>query len=190
LGLIADSPPVRAQDSTKTSSAMENDYFGEPNPDAPSQLSVFDFLIGRWSCEVTVIQEDGSETTLQATWTGRYILDGYVIADEYRMKDAKGGLVMLGENYRAYDTSKDTWNMKWLEALSGTWLDLAPERLGGVISDENAVEYKMEYNPGEIHRIRFSEITDDSFTWTVDISTDGEESWNRSVMTIRAARIK
>jgi hypothetical protein len=111
---------------------MDSANYGKPNPNAPSQLSTFAFLIGKWNCEVTLKQEDGNSSQLQATWEGRYILDGYVIADEYRMVDASGNLLMLGMNYRAYDSETNSWNIKWLEALSGTWLELGPQKLGGV----------------------------------------------------------
>lgn len=163
--------------------------YGEPNPDAPEQLAVFDFLVGKWSCEVTVRHEDGTISRLEAEWTGRYILDGYVIVDEYRMTDVAGKLVMSGMNYRAYDTEADAWNMKWLEGISGSWLDLAPRELGGVKVDDSTIEFKVDYKAGEIHRIAFEDITDNSFTWTVDISNDGGKSWNQSVTTIRATRV-
>jgi len=46
---------------------------------------------------------------------------------------------VLGINMRAYDSKKKTWNMKWLNALAGTWVDLGPEKLGGVAVDEKAI---------------------------------------------------
>ncbi|MCZ6671667.1 MAG: hypothetical protein O7C75_01885, partial [Verrucomicrobia bacterium] len=90
---------------------MDSTNYGKPNPNAPIQLSTFAFLIGKWNCEVTLKQEDGSFSQLQAMWEGRYILDGYVIADEYRMVDASGKLLMLGMNYRAYDSEINSWNI-------------------------------------------------------------------------------
>lgn len=160
------------------------------NPDAPNQLSAFEFLLGTWDCKATVEQEDGTHSTLHATWKGQTILDGYVIADEYRMLDSEGNLVMLGMNYRAYDSNAKTWKMKWLEALSGTWLDLGTQNLGGVRITDSAIMYKAEFKPGELHRMSFADISENSFTWRVDISTDGGQHWNEAVMTIRAHRSK
>lgn len=77
---------------------MNSTNYGKPNPNAPGQLSTFAFLIGKWTCEVAIKQADGSTSRLQATWEGHYILDGYVIADEYRMVDTSGNLLMLGMN--------------------------------------------------------------------------------------------
>lgn len=158
------------------------------NPNAPKQLAAFDFLIGKWNCKVTVKQQDGTTSKLQAIWEGHYILDGYVIADEYRMEDSTGTLMMLGMNLRAYDPETNTWNMKWLEALSGTWLDLGTQELGGVQITDSTIVYKAKFKPGELHRIKFTDITENHFTWSVDISTDGGQKWNESVMIIQANR--
>ena len=55
--------------------------YGNPNPKAPPELSQFAFIIGKWRCDVRAKGENGTWQTYQATWVGRYILDGYVIAD-------------------------------------------------------------------------------------------------------------
>ena len=91
--------------------------FGEANPNAPAALSRFAFLIGRWRCEARVRLPNGEWQTLQATWLGRFILDGYAIADEYRMTGSSGELIVLGMNLRTYDATKQTWNIKWLHAF-------------------------------------------------------------------------
>ncbi len=169
---------------------MDSTYYGKPNANAPGQLSAFAFLIGKWNCGVTLKQEDGSSSQLQATWEGRYILDGYVIADEYKMFDASGNLLMLGMNYRAYNSETNSWNMKWLKALSGTWLELGPQKLGGVNISDSSIIFKAEFKPGELHRIKFSNISEEHFTWSVDISTDNGQTWKDSVMNIQANRVQ
>src|SRR4029077_1232245 len=71
--------------------APENDHpmdqvgqgFGQANPNAPASLSRFAFLIGRWRCKARVRLANGEWQTLHATWLGRFVLDGYAIADEY-----------------------------------------------------------------------------------------------------------
>jgi len=115
--------------------------FGKPNPDAPAALSRFAFLIGRWRCEAKVRSANGEWQTLEATWLGRFILDGHAIADEYRMIGSSGDLIVLGMNLRTYDASKQMWNIKWLNALAGTWVDLGPEELGGVRFDGQSIIY-------------------------------------------------
>jgi hypothetical protein len=113
--------------------------YAKPNPDAPPELYRFAFLIGTWRCEGNLKREDGTWESLRAIWEGRYILDGYAIADEYRMTTLAGELLVLGINMRTYDSKKKAWNMKWLNALAGTWVNLGPEELGGVTADEKAI---------------------------------------------------
>lgn len=76
--------------------------FGEPNPNAPAALSRFAFLIGKWQFEASARLADGEWQTFRGTWLGRFILDGYAIADEYRMTGASGELIVLGLNLRTY----------------------------------------------------------------------------------------
>src|ERR671922_353575 len=120
------------------------DQVGKPNPNAPAALSRFAFLIGNWRCEAKVRLANGEWQTLQATWVGRFILDGYAIADEYRMTGSSGEVIVLGLNLRTYDATKQNWNMKWLNALAGTWVDLGPEELGGVHFDGRSITYVLK----------------------------------------------
>jgi hypothetical protein len=162
--------------------------FGKPNPNAPAELARFAFLIGSWRCEAKVKSADGEWQAFQATWLGRYILDGYVIADEYRMTDSSGELVVLGVNLRTYDATKQTWNIKWLQALAGTWTDLGPGELGGVTFDGQSVIYAFK-EPMVAHaytRATYTNISATHFTWRGESSNDGD-AWNE-FMVIEAYR--
>ena len=64
-------------------------------------------------------------------------------------------LMVLGMNVRTYDATKQTWNIKWLNALAGTWVDLGPEELGGVTFDGHS----------EKHFTWRGEKSDDRKTW-------------------------
>jgi hypothetical protein len=83
----------------------ENTY-GNRNANAPAELYRFAFLIGTWRGEARLKREDGTWDKLEAAWEGRYILDGYAIADEYRMAAVGGGLLVLGLNLRSYDAKR------------------------------------------------------------------------------------
>jgi hypothetical protein len=161
--------------------------YGKPNPDAPAELSQFAFLIGRWRCESKVKGPDGVWTTYRATWVGRYILDGYVIADEYRMTTPTGELLVLGINLRSYGAKK-IWTMKWLNALAGTWVDLGPEELGGVKIGKESISYSFK-EPVAAHaftRATYTNISENHFTWRGEKSNDGK-SWEE-FMVIEAYR--
>jgi len=164
--------------------------FGKPNPDAPAALSRFAFLIGRWRCEAKVRSANGEWQTLEATWLGRFILDGHAIADEYRMIGSSGDLIVLGMNLRTYDASKQMWNIKWLNALAGTWVDLGPEELGGVRFDGQSIIYAFR-EPVAAHaytRATYTNISKTRFTWRGERSDDGK-AWSE-FMVVEAYRSK
>ena len=148
--------------------------FGTLNPKAPRALSRFAFLIGEFRCSAKIKMDSGHWQNFQASWHGRYVLEGYVIADEYRMTDAAGALLVLGTNFRAYDASRRTWNIKWLNALAGTWTDLSSAELGGVRFDGPTVTYAFK-EPTAAHaytRATYTSFSNDHFTWRGDKSTD------------------
>ena len=153
--------------------------FGKPNPNAPAALSRFAFLIGRWRCEAKVRSANGEWQTFQATWLGRFILDGHAIADEYRMTGPSGELMVLGMNFRTYDASKQTWNIKWLNALAGTWTDLAPSEFGAVRFDGPSIIYAFkEPMAGHAYtRATYTNISQKHFTWRGEKSDDGK-AWS------------
>jgi hypothetical protein len=156
--------------------------FGKLNPNAPAELSRFSFLIGNWRFDAKVKVADGQWHSFKGTWLGRYILDGYAIADEYRMTDLSGTLIVLGLNLRAYDASKQTWNIKWLNALTGTWMNLAPSELGGVKFNGQSITYGFkELAPVDAAhaytRATYASISNTHFTWRGEKSDDGN-AWS------------
>jgi hypothetical protein len=164
--------------------------YGKLNPNAPPELSRFAFLIGEWRCDAELKRGDGTWESLKATWEGRPILDGYVIADEYRMTTSADELLVLGINLRSYDATKKTWSMKWLNALGGTWVDLGTEELGGVKIDEKGIMYCTK-EPVASHvftRSTYTDISDNRFTWRGETSDDGK-AWEE-FMVIEAYRSK
>jgi hypothetical protein len=164
--------------------------FGKPNPNAPAALSQFAFLVGRWRCDVKVRAANGDWQTLHATWIGRFILDGHAIADEYRMAGLSGEPIVLGVNLRTYDASKQVWNMKWMNALAGTWVDLGPKELGGVKFDGQSIVYAFRepMAPHTYTRATYTNMSKSRFTWRGEMSDDGA-AWSE-FMVIEAYRSK
>jgi hypothetical protein len=162
--------------------------FGEPNSNAPPALSRFAFLIGKWLCEAKVRLANGEWRTFEATWLGRFILDGYAIADRYRMTGSAGEVIVLGMNFRSYDPATQTWNIKWLNALTGTWNDLGSEDLGGVKFDGPSVSYvfREPVAARPYTRATYTNISKTHFTWRGEKSEDGK-AWSE-FMVVEAYR--
>lgn len=156
----------------------DNPSYGTIHPDAPVELAYFAFLIGNYDCDARLKATDGSWQNLKATWEGKYILDGHVIADDYRMMTPAGELMVLGTNFRSYDAARKTWNIKWLNALTGTWLDLGTPELGGVHIDERGIHYIAKEAPdaSTLSRAIYANISARHFTWRGEHSADGT-SW-------------
>ena len=167
-----------------------NKEHGSPNSKAPPELSQFAFLIGKWRCEVRLRGEDGTWQPYQATWVGRYILDGYVIADEYRMIGQTGELIVHGMNFRSYSVEEKTWVMRWLNA-TGFWLELGPEKLGGVRVTPKTITFNFidTFAPDSLTRVTFSNIAETHFIWSSERSLDQGKTW-AEFMVIEAHRNK
>lgn len=178
--------------SQKDAQAMNHaKEYGNPNPKAPPELSQFAFIIGKWRCDVRLKGEDGTWQPYQATWVGRYILDGHVIADEYRMTNQTGELIVHGMNFRSYSVEKKTWVMRWLSATSSFWLELGPEKLGGVRVTSKTITFNFidTFAPEALTRVTFSNISERNFTWSGERSLDQGKTW-AEFMVIEAHRTK
>ena len=159
--------------------AQSDQDFGRLNTKAPAELSRFAFLIGKWDCEAKLMSANGTWQTYKAAWLGRYILDGYAIAEEYRMFGLSGELIVLGMNFRTYDAAKRTWNIRWLNGLAGDWTDLVSEQLGGVKIDGSSIVYAFK-EPVAGHAYTRATYTTHSrthFTWRGERSDDAK-SWS------------
>lgn len=161
---------------------------GKLNPHAPAALSRFAFLVGRWRCEAKINTASGESQVFHASWLGRFILDGYAIADEYRMTSSSGELIVLGMNFRAFDAARQSWNIKWLNALAGRWTDLVSEEFGGVKFDGDSISYAFK-EPAASHaytRATYTNISKTRFTWLGDKSDDAK-TWSE-FMVVEAHR--
>jgi hypothetical protein len=168
--------------------AHGDEDFGKLNPKAPAELARFAFLIGKWHCEAQLMSANGMWQTYEAAWIGRLILDGYAIADEYRMWGASGELIVLGMNFRTYDADKQIWNIRWLSGLTGSWTNLVSEQLGGVRTNGQSIMYAFK-EPVAGHAYTRATYTNHSrthFSWRGEKSDDGK-NWSE-FMVVEAHR--
>lgn len=153
--------------------------FGRLSPQAPPELAAFAFLIGSWQCNARIKTAAGDWQRFEAEWTGRFILDGHAIADEYRMTTLSGDLIVLGMNVRSFDPASRSWNIRWLNALTGAWTNLVSPALGGVQIDDTLFEgssityaFCEPTAPHPYTRATYTTHSPTHFTWKGDQSTD------------------
>lgn len=160
-----------------------NSSFGKASPNAPPELSAFAFLIGSFQCNARIKTPAGDWQRFEAQWHGRYILDGRAISDEYRMNTLSGDLVVLGMNLRSYDAAAHTWNIRWLNGLTGGWTDLVSPELGGVHVNGSVATYAFK-EPSAAHpytRATYTTHSPTHFTWKGDQSTDAR-TWSEFML--------
>jgi hypothetical protein len=160
----------------------------KPNPKAPTALSHFAFLIGQWRFYAKFKSPKGYWQTFHGTWFGRYIADGHAVADEYKMFDADGEVLVLGINFRVYDTAKQIWSIKWLDARAGTWTDLTSVEFGGVKFEGQSVSYIFREPLGAsagwtaaYTRAICTSLSPTLFTWHGE-NSDDMKTWDELVI--------
>lgn len=161
--------------------------YGTPNPNAPTELKTFGQLIGKWSVETTFTDRNGSTQKSTGTWTFYYILEGMAIADDYDAKTTDGQR-FYGTTYRLYNPGSKKWECKWICATPLYWMDIeGPAATGkNILLDGRVVP--TDGNP-ILSKIRFTDITANSFTWKSDVSYDGGKTWAKDRGLIKARRI-
>jgi len=88
-----------------------------------------------------------------------------------------GKPIVLGMNFRVYDSAQQVWNIKWLNALDGTWTDLTSEQFGGARFDGQSVTYVFKAERGAqwpFTRATYTNISKSHFTWRGEKSDDGK----------------
>lgn len=182
LGLLA---------ALSTASASADDH-GRPHAQAPPELSEFAFLIGHWQCDVRFMNPDWKTFSQgKATWSARYILNGWAIQDDFRGGFAEN---YLATTFRAYNVPAKKWNAVWLDAQRGVWSQPLIEHQ----SDETGISLRTgmraldpEGKPTDLLlQYSFYDIKPGRFQWKSDASLDEGETWIRETITMTCSRTK
>lgn len=172
--------PVEAQ-----ARGLEARDFGRLNSEAPPETAQFAFLIGEWECKVRSMKPDRTFGESTGSWTGRYILDGWAIQDDW-VAPRPDGAMFHGTNIRSWNPETGQWDNRWLASGSLQWKYFSAEKV-----DETMV---MTGGEGEgprgkfVDRNVFYEIGTDSWKWRKDRSWDGGENWVEGLAHIEAKR--
>jgi len=150
--------------------------YGERNPGAPGELSVFSFLVGKWEGKGRTKIGDGKFAEYDVTWIGRYILDGTAIADELHgpMPD---GSPYLGISLRQYDADRSTWIIEYLN-ITNSFLRRQVNKKSGSVSVSGRNVTVTSESPGVVVREHYQVGSDTAFVYRLDVSNDGGKNWN------------
>jgi hypothetical protein len=150
--------------------------YGERNPQAPQELELFSFLVGKWNGTGTTRLADGRHVQFGLTWIGRYILNGMAIADEFHSL-APDGTPYLGISFRQFDTKHSSWIIEYLN-VSNSFLRRQVNPLSGSVSlDAGTIVVISEDAQTRIREL-YREVDKNHFTYSTDLSRDGGRTWD------------
>jgi hypothetical protein len=162
--------------------------YGERNTQAPSQLSLFAFLVGKWKGTGRARLADGNHAQFELTWIGRYIVNGMAIADEIHSL-APDGSPYLGISIRHFDAKHDAWIIEYLNVSNSFLRRQVNPQSGSVSLDAGAVILISEDAQTRI-RESYRVVDQSHFTYSTELSRDEGRSWDAVSVEMTMTRVE
>jgi hypothetical protein len=150
--------------------------YGERNAQAPPQLDLFSFLIGKWAGTGKARLQDGTHVEFELTWIGRYILNGMAIADEMHSL-GPDGKPYLGISLRHFNAQQRTWIVEFLN-VSHSFLRRQVNAQAGSVSVNAGTVAVICGDSNLTTRENYRAVDPNHFTFSMDTSRDGGRSWD------------
>jgi hypothetical protein len=154
---------------------------------APPESRQFDFLIGEWDVDVTRFKDDGTPLfQYRASWIAVHLNGGRMIMDDFKALAPDGRPISSYVTLRTYSEVSGRWEMTGLQALqpsgNAEWHGMSKdgEMLLNVTGKDPAG------NPVKT-KIRFFDISENTFSWENLMSLDQGKTWSRTAA-LRASR--
>lgn len=184
LLVAAVSSPSRAQHGGGTT-------IPQPATTAPAAASQFDFLIGQWEVVVTpkasgLAARIHGAPTFKGVWKAWKAMDGFGIEDELRTMDRSGNPNSLVHSMRLYDPAVKRWTQVSADVYRGRFTNATAEWTDGEMRVRSTGR-DAEGKP-YVQRVRFYNITANTFRYQADRSMDGERTWETAVLRMDARR--
>jgi hypothetical protein len=163
--------------------------YGVRHEAAPDELDLFSFLIGKWEGSGKTRLADGTIAEYDGlTWIGRYVLDGMAIIDELHapLPDGNRG---LGITLRYFDLQRDGWVVEFLN-VTNSFIRRQVNAQAGAVEKDGSTVVVISVSDESISREYYRVIDDDSFVYTIDLSNDGGETWNRGSIEFTMNRVE
>jgi hypothetical protein len=159
--------------------------YGEKNPEAPAELDLFSFLVGKWSGASKTRLADGNHA--EWTWIGRYVLNGMAIADE--LHASADGKQYLGITLRQFGTEHEAWIVEFLN-VSNSFLRRQVSPTSGSVSREADTVVVISEDAQTRIRERYRLVDQNHFTYTLDLSQDAGRSWDPVSIEMTMTRVE
>lgn len=170
------------------SSASDPKFAAKPADGAPDELHHFAPMIGRWAIEDWALGADGEWVAgAGADWDFWYGMDGWAVLDLWvrpgrEVDTASPDDRFVGMNIRLWDTAAQQWRMTWVYKQPGP-----AQRLEATSTPDEINMTRHDPESGAlIERIRFYNMTGDSFDWIMT-QPDENGDW-RGVYKLKGTR--
>jgi hypothetical protein len=142
----------------------------------------FDYLLGDWE----FIADNKQFGKSNGRWSAVKTATGQIL-DEYRLVDEKGATFYVTSTIRNYDAVHDRWELIGMDDRNGLQDFGTAQKVGA----EMHIEQKFGVSGGSptIMRIRYYNISANSFSWAGDQSADNGKTWVKDHLRIEAKRI-
>jgi hypothetical protein len=160
--------------------------YGRRNAQAPGQLNLFSFLVGKWDGTGRTRLPDGSHAEFELTWIGRYILNGMAIADEIHSL-TPDGKPYLGISLRHFDVAHDSWIIEYLNVSNSFLRRQVNPQSGSVRREGDTIIVVCEDVKMSI-RESYRVADENRFVYVMDTSNDGGRSWETGLIEMTMTR--
>ena len=160
------------------------------HPNAPAEMTKIAFLVGEFECHGKFQRPDGSYSTSRSFWRGQYHFNGRAFMDDWWNPQTGN----IGTTWRTYDKKNKRWACIWLQAGTDKIPSWPNDYFYGNFNEQGDFVLLTEHTDtqGQDYksRVAFTDITEKGFTWKMDTSYDGGETWTENVRLIKATRIR
>ncbi|MES2305636.1 MAG: hypothetical protein V4558_09015 [Gemmatimonadota bacterium] len=183
LAQVAAQTPTNAPRAVSFGDTLGANFIVADSATASATISDFDFLQGTWEFTFQQRRPDG---TFSPAFTGHWFAEkkrtanGF-LEDHFRGDNSNTTIAAGTWTYRVFNPRRKLWEMQGVGSESGQW---AP----GLCWSDAGNRYVIQWYGSSIVRIRYFNITADSFLWRADISNDRGKSWQLDYWTMSAKR--
>lgn len=143
----------------------------------PAQMKQFEFLMGNWNVAIKNYQPDGTvESEEKGTWSAECRNGGRMVFDEFTRISSSGEETSYAITLRTFCPETDQWEMTFLFSLQQ---DHPQFFRGKFVEGEGRFEAVIDLTSERSipTKIRFFDIRDDRFEWTMKHSVDDGKTW-------------
>lgn len=150
-------------------------------------LKKLDFFVGEWELTTKASRPDGTVAMGKARTKAYYILDKAAIQDDFYALDPNDNVVFRGTSIRSFNNQTGKYQIVWIMPGVTGITDIS-----GVMTNGKLVTTGKGYDGnGEfLERFEYYNIQPDSYSFKMDRSYDGGQSWMLNFSTFDAKRVK